>query len=138
MVNTRAKIMSRKMKEYIVVTPTKNETLNLKKLINVFERQTIKPSLWVIVDESDDNTPNIVKDAMAKYNWIQGLFLGKRDGYLGRGYASACKTGFDFAIEYCKQNKLNYNYIGLVDADVAMIDEYFEKLIIKIKESKIG
>lgn len=124
---------------YVIVTPTKNEEEQFKKLVNIMENQTLKPSLWVIVDESDDNTPNVVKEAMARHKWIKGIFLDRSEGYLGLGYAIACKSGFEFAKKYCKRNELDYQYIGLVDADATMNEDHFEKLISKFeKNPKLG
>lgn len=123
----------------IIVTACKNEEDNLPGLIEYILKQTIKTSLWVIVDESSDNTPNIIKEAMKRYKWIRGIFLGRGEGYLGKSYTSACKTGFTFAIEYCKENGIGYEYIGLVDADALMTEDYFEKLISKFERNpKLG
>lgn len=127
------------MRGYIIVTPTKNEARNLRNIIGFVDKQTIKPSLWVIVDESSDNTPNIIKEVMTRYKWIRGIFLERREGYLGKGYAAACKAGFDYAIKDCKQNKIDYEYIGLVDADVSISEDYFERLISKFERNpKLG
>lgn len=131
--------MGKELNKYIIVTPTKNEEKNLKKLVNIMEKQTMMPSLWVIVDESNDNTPNVVREAMGKCKWIEGMFLNRSEGYLGRSYAAACKSGFDFAAEYCKRNKTNYNYIGLVDADATINEGHFGELISKFeKYPKLG
>ena len=122
------------MINYIIVTPTKNEEKNILNLLRCMERQTIKPSLWVIADESNDNTPTIVEEAISECKWIKGMFLDRSEGYLGISYAAACKAGFDFATEYCKRNKINYNYIGLVDADVTIDEGHFEELISKFEK----
>ena len=51
-------------KGYILVTAAKNEGKNLPELIQSVAEQTIKPLLWVIVDDaSTDNTPQILEDA---------------------------------------------------------------------------
>jgi len=54
-------------------------------------------------------------------------------------YTKACERGFDFAIEYCNKNKIDYKYIGLVDGDVIMDEDHFEKLISKFENNpKLG
>ena len=46
---------------YVLVTPIKNEEANLPGLIDSIENQDLKPILWVIVDDSsDDSSPNIL------------------------------------------------------------------------------
>jgi len=49
-------------RRYIVVTPCRNEAKNLPKLVQSITAQTIKPELWVIVDNgSTDKTPELIK-----------------------------------------------------------------------------
>ena len=52
--------------KYIITTPTKNEEKNLPILIQLMEMQTIKPVLWVIVDESEDKTVEIIRGLTKK------------------------------------------------------------------------
>jgi len=62
--------------KYILVTAAKNEGENLPKTIQSVVEQTIKPVVWVIVDDcSTDNTPKILKEAKEKYEWIQSIQL---------------------------------------------------------------
>lgn len=115
---------------YILITPAKNEERSLPSLIQSVVNQTIKPALWVIVDDgSSDKTPEIIKDAKEKNNWIQTIRLkeGKRD--IGKHYAYVCRKGFDFSYEYCKTNSIRYEYIGLLDADMILCTDFFDKLI---------
>lgn len=124
---------------YFIVTPTKDEEMNIANLICLIEQQTIKPILWVIVDESTDNTRQIIKELTERQNWVKNIFLEENEGYLGVNYAIACKTGFDFACEYCMQHSIEYDYIGLIDADVSINEDFFERLMIEFKrDPKIG
>jgi len=125
--------------KYFIITPTKNEEKNLPTLIQLIEMQTIKPVLWVIVDESSDNTVEIIRGLTTKYNWVKSIFLKKNKGYLGINYGIACKTGFDFAIEYCKQHGIEYDYIGLIDADAIIEKDLFQKLMMEFeKDPELG
>lgn len=124
--------------KYIITTPTKNEEKNLPILIQLMEMQTIKPVLWVIVDESEDKTVEIIRGLTKKYPWVKSIFL-KNEGYLGINYGIACKTGFDFAIEYCRQHGIEYDYIGLIDADAIIEKDLFQKLMIEFeKDPELG
>jgi glycosyltransferase involved in cell wall biosynthesis len=132
------KINQDRMK-YFIITPTKNEEQNILSLISLIEEQTIKPVLWVMVDESSDNTKNIVKKLAEKYDWVKSIDLEQGGGYLGVNYGVACKTAFDYGIKYCKDNSIVYNYIGLIDADVVMGNDFFETLMIQFeKEPDLG
>ena len=70
--------------KYILITPVKNEEENLPNLIQSVVEQTIKPVLWVIVDDgSTDRSPEIIKEAQKKYSWIQSIRLESKSRELG-------------------------------------------------------
>lgn len=125
---------------YILITPARNEEKNLPSLIQSVTEQTIKPVLWVIVDDgSTDDTPQIVKEAEEKYSFIKSIRLNDSDrnpGFpisnaLRKGFyiSNAMRKGFDFAIEYCMKNRIDYEYLGNVDGDIILEEMFFEKLI---------
>lgn len=125
--------------KYFLVTVTKNEENNITQLVQLIEKQTIKPSLWAIVDESTDNTRQIINELTEKCEWVKSVFLEKSEEYLGINYGVACKTGFDFSIGYCKQHKIEYEYIGLIDADVVVGENFFERLMTEFeKDFELG
>lgn len=128
------------MSRYILVTPAKNEEEDLPNLIHSMIQQTIKPLLWVIVDDgSTDNTPEILEEAKEKYNWIQSLRVKESKRDLGKHVYCVYNIGFDFAVKYCKAHNKQYDYIGNVDADMTMETEFFEKLIKEFeKNPKLG
>jgi len=132
--------MQKVFKNYIVVTPCKNEEVNLPKLIQSVAEQNIKPSLWVIVDDgSTDSTSKIIKDAKQKYGWIHSIQTGGNKRDLGVHFASISNKGFDFAIEYCIKNEINYGYLGSLDGDMILENTYFENLIKEFeKDARLG
>jgi len=125
---------------YVLVTPCKNEEENLSNLVCSIESQTIKPVLWVIVDDgSTDGTGEIISCAEREHDWIKGINLDEHPEYMGKHYAYVCNKGFELAVGYCKKNGIKYEYIGLVDADNILEKEYFEKLINEFeKDPKLG
>lgn len=125
---------------YILVTASKNEEVNLPCLIESIIKQVVKPVLWIIVDDgSRDNTPEIIEAQKKKYNWIESIHLGEHPRDLSFHYTYVCKTGFDFAIDLCEKNKIKYEYIGLVDADMILPPEYFDNLVEEFKKNpKLG
>ncbi len=117
-------------RRYIAVTPCRNEEKNLPNLVQSITTQTLKPALWVIVDDgSTDRTGEIITEAEKRHDWIKGIHLKKNEEYMGTHIAYVCNTGFGFAEEYCAENKISYDYIALVDADNLLEARYFEKLI---------
>jgi glycosyltransferase involved in cell wall biosynthesis len=125
---------------YIIVTPAKNEGKNLPITISSIEKQTVKPALWVIVDDgSTDNTLEIIEAAKKNHTWIHNMCLNKNPRDVGIHYSSVCISGLNYAIEYCKRNIIEYEYIGTVDADMSLEKTYFENLIKEFeKDPKLG
>jgi len=127
-------------KRYLLVTPCKNEGENLPKLIQSVLDQTIIPVLWVIVDDgSTDSTLEILEGAREKYGWIEYIQLKESVRDLGLHYASVVKNGFDFAAEYCIKNKIKYDFLGNLDADLTLDHAFFENILNGFKmDSKLG
>jgi len=125
------------LKQYILITPIKDEEKNLTELIQSVAGQTIKPIFWVIVDDgSTDRSPEIIEEAQKKYEWIQSIRLngGVRDSWLH--LADVLKKGFDFCFEYCKNNGIDFDYVGTVDGDVILEEAYYENLLKKFEEKQ--
>jgi glycosyltransferase involved in cell wall biosynthesis len=102
--------------------------------------QTLKPALWVIVDDgSTDKTGEIIAETEKTYDWIKGLHLKEHEEYMGAHIAYVCNKGFEFAKDYCNENGISYEYIALVDADNILEARYFEKLINEFeRDEKLG
>jgi glycosyltransferase involved in cell wall biosynthesis len=127
-------------RRYIVVTPCRNEEKNLSNLMQTITAQTIRPVLWVIVDDgSTDKTGEIIAEAEKNYVWIKGIHLEEHKEYMGTHIAYVCNRGFEFAKEYCNEKDIPYVYIALVDADNILEKRYFEKLIEEFeKDGNLG
>ncbi len=117
---------------YIVVTPAKDEEDYLPAVADAVIGQTRTPKLWLIVDDgSTDGTPEIVGDLQDENEWIQGIRLPPRERDITFHYSYVCRTGFDLLTDYCDcaANHIDYDFIGLLDADTVPEPGYFEKLI---------
>lgn len=124
------------MTDYILVTPCKNEEDSLPKLTESVINQTIRPNLWVIVDDgSTDKTPAILKEVTRKYNWIKTIRLNEAPRDLGIHVSHVYRQGFDYAINYCLDYSVNYIYFGVVDADIILETNYFEALISEFEKN---
>lgn len=114
---------------YILITAAKNEEAHLPKVAESVILQTLPPVLWVIVDDgSTDNTSEILNNLENRFVWIKSVRLPPHPRDVTFHYSYVCKTGFDFAIELCKTKAIEYNYIGLLDADTVLEQTYFKKL----------
>lgn len=127
-------------RRYIVVTPCRDEEKNLPNLVQSITAQTIRPVLWVIVDDgSIDKTGEIIAEAKKTYEWIKAVHLTVHKEYMGAHIAYVCNKGFEFAKDYCNENGISFGYIALVDADNILEARYFEKLINEFeKDAKLG
>ncbi len=127
-------------RKYIVVTPCKNEGDNLPDLIESVVAQTIRPVLWVIVDDgSTDDTQNIIGDAMKAHGWIRNIRLDSEARDLGLHLAGVMKNGFDYTISYCRRYGIEYDYLGNLDGDLTLPTTFYESLMSEFeKDSKLG
>jgi glycosyltransferase involved in cell wall biosynthesis len=116
---------------FIMITPVKNEERYLKRVIESIQDSSIKPSVWLILDDdSIDGTPEIIKTAALKNSFIlyQKSNMGQeRD--LKFKYSSLCILGFNKCIEFAKNHNIKWNYIILLDGDTKVPHEYFENII---------
>lgn len=120
--------------KYIIITPAKNEEKFISNTINSVISQTIKPLVWVIVDDcSDDKTPDIVKSFAMRYSFIRLVQMKISEKRNFGNKVFAIRRGFE------EVKELNYNYYCNLDADVSFEPHYFEYLLNKFEENpKLG
>ena len=54
---------------YILIMPVKDEEKILSNVIESVINQTVKPDLWLIIDDgSTDNSPTIIQNFVSKYD----------------------------------------------------------------------
>jgi biofilm PGA synthesis N-glycosyltransferase PgaC len=64
------------MREYIAITPARDEEKYLPQLIRSMTSQSCRPSCWIIIDDgSTDSSGQIIAEAAAAYPWIQAHHL---------------------------------------------------------------
>lgn len=123
------------MGDYILLTPAKDEAENLPFVLRSVIAQSIRPRVWLIVDDgSTDGTPEIIRDAEKEHKWIKSIRLPQHPRDITFHYSYVCKVGFDELISYCFENKIEYQYIGLLDADTEVSENFFESLINAMEE----
>jgi len=127
-------------KSYIIQTPVKNEEENLPRLIKSILEQSIKPSLWLIIDDgSTDSTCEIINDVQNEHNWIHSIRLKDKGRDLGFHLSEVINVGIGTLMKLCVENNVIYDYLGNIDADVSLEDMYFERLTCKFEQNvKLG
>ncbi len=110
--------------KYVVISPVKDEAEYLDDTINSMIQQTIRPSMWVIVnDGSKDGTEAIIKNYAQKYNWIK--LVNRKDAGIrqrGKGVVEAFYAGYEVIDE-------DYDFIVKLDGDVTFEKDYFVSLL---------
>ncbi len=123
------------MKKYVLVTAARNEQTFIESTINAVVKQTIKPVKWIIVDDnSTDKTPEIVKQYANKHEFIE--LLQVKEHSTNRNFASKVYA-INMGIEKLKGT--DYDFIGILDADVTFDIDHYEKILEKFeKNPKLG
>jgi glycosyltransferase involved in cell wall biosynthesis len=115
---------------YILITPVKDEEKNLPNLSQCIIKQTYLPRAWIIVDDNcTDQTPEIIKNLKNSYNWIYSIKKKEINEYSHLSFARSVKIGYEYAKELCKQKNIHYDYVGKIDADIKLPENYFETII---------
>ncbi len=116
--------------QYAVVTPARNEELNLSRLGAAMAAQKLAPVVWVVVDDgSTDRTPTVLAELAAAHDWIRPLVRpsADREESLADGRRKARDLdGFLFGAVPLRDD---VDVIVKVDADVDFEPDYFHRLI---------
>lgn len=126
---------------YVLITPAKNEEVDLPKLASCVVRQSILPKMWIIVDGgSTDGTIKLVENLSKQYRWIH---LKKQEKFVSEcghiNFSIGVREGYEFVKQMCISAEINYDYVGKVDADVLIPEDFFEILIKSFDEdSQLG
>lgn len=117
--------------KYVLLTSAKNEQDFIIKTMESVISQTLKPMLWVIVnDGSTDRTENIILSYVRKFNFIH-LFNIQRG--VNRSFGSKAKA-IMYAFDSIRHD--NFDFVGNLDADISFESTYYERLISKFHENK--
>jgi len=132
-------MIDNKYKGLILITPAKNEEKNIELVIKSILNQSLKPNIWVIADDgSEDNTPNIIKKYSNTYEWIHLIKLNnsqkKRDHifHVSEVYNKAA----EYAINLSNELSIDYEYIGILDADIILEKDYFKKITYEFEKNQ--
>ncbi len=113
------------MKEvrYIVISPVRNEQEYLEGTLRSLVSQTIRPALWVIVDDgSTDATGRMADEAAQRHNWIRVVHRKDRGvRQAGSGVMEAFNDGYKLI------DGRAWEFLVKLDGDVTLEPDYFER-----------
>jgi biofilm PGA synthesis N-glycosyltransferase PgaC len=108
---------------YMVVTPVRDEASHILRTIDALTSQTLRPTLWIVVDDgSTDATGGILDEHALQTTWIRvihGLNRGHRSN--GAGVMEAFYAG------YALVKDEEWDYLVKLDGDLSFDPDYFER-----------
>jgi glycosyltransferase involved in cell wall biosynthesis len=120
---------------YIVISPVRNEEINLARTIESMIAQTVHPVEWFIVnDGSTDKTGDIAESYSRRHGWIKVIHRPDR-GFrkAGGGVVDAFNEGY----KHLKSKE--FDFIVKLDGDLSFEPEYFESCFLAFqREPKLG
>lgn len=127
-------------KNYIIVSPCKNEEKNLPSLIESVLNQTYRPALWLVYnDGSTDESNSIVQALEEEYDWVTVYWGSEGERDLSFHYASIVDFGIKRALSLAKERGITIDYISLIDSDMVLSTDFFETIIRKFETNpKLG
>ncbi len=110
---------------YVIVSPCRNEARHMRRTLDSVVAQTLRPALWVIVDDgSTDATPDILAEYAARHDWIRVVPKPDRGHRaVGPGVIEAFYAGLDTV------NLDDFSYLCKLDLDLDLPAGYFAGLI---------
>jgi poly-beta-1,6-N-acetyl-D-glucosamine synthase len=120
---------------YIVISPVKDEELHVEFTLRSLTEQTVKPVLWLIVDDgSKDRTPEIIR----RYLPCNSFIRYERNPLAGeRKLAFAEVRAFNWGFGLI--GAIDYDFIVKLDCDLSFGSNYFEQLLDRFEhDEKLG
>jgi poly-beta-1,6-N-acetyl-D-glucosamine synthase len=117
---------------YVVVTPAFNEEKYIHHPIESMLRQTILPFKWIIVDDgSQDGTAQIIEAVAKQHDWIDYHYINKNPG---QTYYSSNVYAILKGIKLVEE--LPYSHLAILDADIDLCDDYYERIFEKFAHNE--
>jgi glycosyltransferase involved in cell wall biosynthesis len=111
--------------KFVLVTAAHNEDAFIERTCESVVNQVVRPTKWIVVDDaSTDRTSDIVARYQNQYPGVVELLRITRPP--GRDFRNKVRA-FEMGLAYAR--KLDYAFIGNLDADISFSSDYFAKLL---------
>ncbi|NQS99572.1 MAG: glycosyltransferase family 2 protein [Candidatus Omnitrophica bacterium] len=122
---------NRQKDSYVLITPARNEEAYIEKPLQSIVVQTILPKEWVIVsDNSSDRTDDIARSYCRNYDFVR---LVRIEGQSQRNFNAKVNA---FNVGYQEVKHIDYSFIGILDADVSLYPDYYQRVLKKFRNDK--
>ena len=120
---------------YAVVTPARNEEVNLERLGAAMAAQTHLPVVWIVVDDgSTDRTPDVLAGLVARHAWVRPLERPAADRAESLADGRRKARDLDGFLLGAVPLRDSVDVIVKVDADVSFGADYFAELVRRFAE----
>ena len=122
-------------RRYVLISPCRNEAAVARRTLESVAAQSIRPALWVIVDDgSSDATPAILAEYADRYDFIRIVSRPDRGGRsVGPGVVDAFYAGYETI------DATQFDYLCKLDLDLDLPHRYFELLMQRMEaEPRLG
>ena len=120
------------MKDFIIITPAKNEEKSIAYTLKSVVHQTLLPKVWIIInDASEDKTTTIIRNVIAEYPWIKLYdypILPEND------YSSRVVSIFNYGLSLVKDD---YDFIMKLDGDVSFENNFCESVLNEFEKNPL-
>ena len=111
--------------QYVIVTPAYNEARCIERTIASVIQQTIRPALWVIVDDgSTDGTSAIIDSYVRTWGFIRRV---RRQHAPTEAYFASNVSAIAEGVQ--EIGSLPYSYLAVLDADMILPTDYYEQIL---------
>ncbi len=120
---------------YALISPCRNEAAYLRRTLDSVIAQTVRPDLWLIVDDgSSDATPEILAEYTAAHDWIK---VAPKPDRGHRAVGPGVIEAFYFGLDQIDISA--FDQICKLDLDLELPPRYFEILIQRMADNpRIG
>ena len=126
--------MANAHRPYVLISPCRNEAEYMRRTLDSVVAQSETPNLWIIVDDgSTDETPNILAEYVARYDWIRVVQKPDRGHRaVGPGVIEAFYVGLETI------DLDDFSYLCKLDLDLDLPPRYFELLMDRLRTRASG
>ncbi|SFV16217.1 Glycosyl transferase family 2 [Methylobacterium sp. 174MFSha1.1] len=116
--------MPKSQPRYALVTAARNEAYYIHRTLESVVKQSLPPKRWVIVsDNSTDDTDAIIENFRFEHDFI---VLVRNNTTSARNTAAKVEA---LKLALSTLSEFDYEYVGVIDADVSFGPTYFEELL---------